>query len=186
MNRVNLHNLFSTKERENILRFILKDWDKIYSVRTTSKILNLSPGIISKYFKLLKEKGFLKDINRKYVLNKNNPELHAIKLVFNLQSLNVKPLKNIETIKGIGLYGSWAKGINDEKSDIDVWIKVSKHPGEEMIAKLSGKMSRSIGHNFQILILYPERLERLKKEDPIFYYSLVYNSIVLCGEPIEA
>lgn len=53
------------------------------------------------------------------------------------------------------------------------------------VARISNEIRRVLGRNVQILVLTPERIERLKKEDPIFYYSLVFGSIILFGDGIE-
>jgi len=96
----------------------------------------------------------------------------------------IRRLKKLEAI-GCGIYGSCANGTNHEESDIDIWIKVDKHPGEAKVATVSNEIRKLLGRNVQILVLTPERIERLKKEDPIFYYSLVFGSIRLYGEGIE-
>jgi predicted nucleotidyltransferase len=99
--------------------------------------------------------------------------------------LDVSPLKRIPGLLGIGLYGSWANGTNREDSDIDIWVKVKKRVGEEIIARASGQLKRKTRHKAQVMVLDPEKIEQLKKEDPIFYYSLVYGSVVLYGESLE-
>jgi hypothetical protein len=35
------------------------------------------------------------------------------------------------------------------------------------------------------MVLQPERIENMRKDDPIFYHSLVFGSIVLLGEGLE-
>jgi len=93
-------------------------------------------------------------------------------------------LKKIEAL-GVGVYGSWSNGSNNEDSDLDVWIKVRKHPSERKVATVSNDVRKILGKNVQILILTPERIDRLKKEDPIFYYSLIFGSMTLYGEAVE-
>jgi predicted nucleotidyltransferase len=96
----------------------------------------------------------------------------------------VKTLKKIEAL-GAGVYGSWSNGSNHEDSDLDVWIKTRKHPGERKVAAVSNDIRRTLGRNVQMSVLTPERIGRLKKEDPIFYYSLVFGSMTLYGEAVE-
>jgi hypothetical protein len=39
--------------------------------------------------------------------------------------------------------------------------------------------------NVQLQIIDPEKNRMLRENDPIFYYSLVYGSVVLYGKPIQ-
>jgi len=110
----------------------------------------------------------------------------VLKSFFNIKKLTDKNIiKKLKDAKASGVYGSWANGTNYEDSDLDIWIKVEKHPGEMKVARISSEIRRVLGRNVQILVLTPERIERLKKEDPIFYYSLVFGSIILFDDGIE-
>jgi len=63
-------------------------------------------------------------------------------------------------------------------------LKVSKHPGEKEIARIERELSDELGKRVHILVLTPERLERLKKDDFVFYCELKH-SVVIWGEGIE-
>ncbi len=63
-------------------------------------------------------------------------------------------------------------------------MRVKEHPGEMEIARVEGKISRDAGRRANILVLTDERLERIRKEDPIFYCEL-RNSFVIWGEGFE-
>ncbi|MBS7643816.1 nucleotidyltransferase domain-containing protein [Candidatus Bathyarchaeota archaeon] len=82
--------------------------------------------------------------------------------------------------------GSWAKGTNDEESDVDLWIKVRNHVDEVKIARIMAELTKELGREVNILVLDSERVKGLKEEDPIFYYSLVFGSFTLWGENVEA
>ena len=107
----------------------------------------------------------------------------TMKILMNVFSLDFEMPKDIN-IEGIGVYGSYAKGTNTSDSDIDIWIKSAKQPDEEKIAKFNSDLRRKLG-NVKLLILTEDRIERLKKDDPVFYYSLLYGSIILKGDNIE-
>jgi predicted nucleotidyltransferase len=87
--------------------------------------------------------------------------------------------------KGLGLYGSWARGTNHQDSDLDVWLSADSLPPESELARLQRDLSLQAGVEVNLLVLIPEKLERLKREDPPFYNSLVINSVTLKGEPLE-
>ncbi len=79
----------------------------------------------------------------------------------------------------MGLYGSWARGTNHQESDLDVWIRADSLPPESMLARLQRDLSQQADSEVNLLVLTPEKLERLKKEDKPFYNSLVLNSVTL-------
>ncbi len=175
--------LFS-RERERIIEFIINNPTKKIKVRELAKLLKLSPAHVSRTLKILNEYNIIKD-NK---VDLSNPYARGLKIFFNIKNLVeknvIRKLKKIEA-SGAGIYGSWASGTNYEDSDLDIWIKTNKHPGEIKIAALSNEIRKLLGRNIQILVLTPERIERLKKDDAPFYYSLVFGSIRLYGEEIE-
>jgi len=171
------------KEKEKIIEFVTDNPNKEVRVRELAKQLNLSPAYISRTLKILKKHGMFK--NNKTDLS--NPYVRSLKIFLNVRKLVeknvVEMLKKVKA--SVGIYGSWASGTNDEDSDLDVWIKFDKHPGEMKVASIANDIRKALGRNVQILVLSQDRIERLKNEDPTFYYSLVFGSILICGEPIE-
>lgn len=170
--------------RERILEFVLDNPTAELKVRELARRLDLSPAHVSKTLKALRSKGLVK--NDKVDLNA--PIVKALKIFFNVRKLVEKGvtgrIKSANVISA-GVYGSWANGTNYEGSDLDIWIKVEKHPGETKIAPLVGEIRKKLGANVQMLVLTPDNIKKMKKEDPIFYYSLAFGSIVICGETIE-
>lgn len=176
--------ILPSKDKERIIEFVIDNPTGEIKVRKLAKLLKISPAHVSRTLKILEKH----DIVRNNKVDLSNPYVRALKIFFNVKKLVDKnvilKLKRLKVL-GAGIYGSWANGTNHEDSDVDIWIKVNKHPGEVKVAKTSNKIRKSLGKNVQILVLTPERIERLKKEDPIFYYSLVFGSIILYGEAIE-
>ena len=101
-------------------------------------------------------------------------------------SARIIKLSNIvlfdEKIIGMGVYGSYAKGTNDENSDIDIWIKSKGPLKEDDIAKFEYEMSKKLGARLNVTVLYPKKIERLKKDDKEFYYSIASGSFLIRGE----
>ncbi|MBM3120505.1 MAG: winged helix-turn-helix transcriptional regulator [Chloroflexi bacterium] len=172
------------RDKERILEYILSNPTKNVGVRDIAKVLGLSPAHVSRTLKELRNNNIISD----NVVNLANPMVNSLKVFFNIKLVQEKDIINKLTtaeISGAGIYGSWANGTNHEDSDLDIWIKVRKHPGETKIASISGELRKALGRRVQILILTPERIKRLKDNDPAFYYSLVHSSINLWGETIE-
>lgn len=179
---MNIWKLLSTRERFETIKYVL-DKSEI-GVEEVFTALGLSKGFISQFLKLLDEEGVLKRENRKYVVN-DTPIVRSMKIFINTASICPTLFENKkEWMKSVGLYGSFSRGTNNEDSDIDLWIKVAVHPGERMIATLERTLSDRLGRPVHILVLTPERLKRLKKEDTTFYNTLTH-SLVLWGEGIE-
>jgi predicted nucleotidyltransferase len=172
------------KAKERIIEFIVDNPSKKMKVRELAKLLKISPAYVSRTLKTLVRDDVIKD-NK---VNLSNPYVRVLKIFFNIKKLidknTIRKLKKLKVL-GAGIYGSWANGTNFEDSDLDIWIKTSKRLEEINIATTADEIRKGLGTNVQILVLTPERIERLKKEDPIFYYSLVFGSIKLYGEEIE-
>jgi len=172
------------KEKERTIDFILSNPTREIRVRELARQLRVSPAHVSKTLKALRKHNVLKDGK----VDLSNPYVKALKIFFNIKKLaekNIPDKLRLLGIAGAGIYGSWASGTNHEDSDLDIWIKVDKHPGEVRVASISVDLRKTVGSNVQILVLTPERLARLRKEDPLFYFSLVYGSMLIYGEAIE-
>ncbi|MFQ6121162.1 MAG: nucleotidyltransferase domain-containing protein, partial [Methanosarcinales archaeon] len=112
----------------------------------------------------------------------DNLNVRVLRILFNLIRFTDFNFKKYPSVKGVGLYGSCARGENTEDSDIDVWIKI-KTRDEDELAKLTGALKRISG-KISPLYLTSEKLEVLKRTDKPFYNSLVYGSIKIYGEVI--
>lgn len=175
---------FIPKGRERIFEFVLNNPEKGIKIRELARELKLSPAYVSRTLKLAKKYGIV-ERNKANLLS---PLTRAIKIFLNIKKITerriVQKLKKLD-ISGAGLYGSWANGTNTEDSDLDLWIKTGKKLSEAKIAAVASEIRKAIGANTQILVLDGERIKKIKQEDPIFYYSLLFGSIMLFGESIE-
>ena len=172
-----MEGIFSTKERIKILRGIIFKKGNI-SVNNIATQLRLSKGLISKYFDILIKKGVLKKISGKFSVT-DSSLVKGIRILINIQNIDLKMFKKYHFIKSVGLYGSCAKGEDTEDSDIDLWIKI-KETDEEGLASLTSELNKRI-KNVKVLFLTDRRIEKIKKEDTVFYNSLVFGSIIIYG-----
>jgi len=173
-----INELMSTEERIKILGDVL--FKESIKVSETARRLKLSKGLVSKYFDILlkgdvlKKKGFV-------FLVKENYKVRGLKIMFNVLGLP-QIFGKYKFVRGAGLYGSAAKGMNTIESDLDLWIKVDKTKEEEL-ARLNSELSEKV-KNVNVLILDEEKIKEIKK-DEMFYYSLFFGSVILYGENNE-
>ena len=176
-----LTELFKTEERARVLRYVM--FRSAFSVAEVSRATGVTKGLVSRYLRLLVEHGLLQKEGREYSPH-DGAHSRAIKLLLNLERIDLSTL-SLGSDKGLGLYGSWARGTNRQESDLDVWIIADSLPAESMLARLQKELSQQADSEVNLLVLTPEKLERLKKEDTPFYNSLVMSSVTLKGESLE-
>ena len=172
-----MENIFSTKQRIKILEAVVFKTGNI-SVNNIANQLRLSKGLVSKYFDILSKRGTLKKINGKLRIT-DSSLVKGIKILLNIKNIDLNIFRRFPFVQSVGLYGSCAKGENTEDSDIDLWIKVS-NVSEEKLAALTSKLNKEI-KNVKPLFLTDKKIEKAKKEDPLFYHSLAFGSIILYG-----
>ena len=173
--------LFKTEERAEILRSVM--FGSSSSVAEVSRATGVSKGLVSRYLHLLEMHGLLQKEGRKYS-PRDSAHSRAIKLLLNLEKMDLSALIP-DSVKDLGIYGSWARGTNHQDSDLDVWIKADSLPPENELARLQRDLSLQTDSEVNLIVLTPDKLERLQIEDRPFYNSLMMNSVTLKGEPLE-
>ena len=173
--------LFKTEERAKVLRYVM--FRNSFSVAEVSRASGVTNGLVSRYLRLLVEYGLLQKDGREYSPH-DGAHSRAIKLLLNLERIDLSAL-SLGSAKGLGLYGSWARGTNHQESDLNVWIRADSLPPESMLARLQKDLSQQADSEVNLLVLTPEKLERLTREDKPFYNSLVMSSVTLIGESLE-
>ncbi len=149
------------------------------SVNNIASQLRLSKGLVSKYFQILLKQKILKKEKGKLVVSET-PLVRAIKILLNVKGIGAGIFSKYPFVTAVGLYGSCAKGENNEESDVDLWIRI-KDVEETKAASLTAEISKKI-KNAKILLLSDKRLEKIRKEDTMFYHSLAFGSIILYGD----
>lgn len=173
-----MENLFSTSQRIKILQAVIFRTGSV-SVNNIASQLNLSKGLISKYFQILLKQKILKKWKGGLFVS-DSPSVRAVKILLNVKNIDTGVFSKYPFITAAGLYGSCARGENTENSDVDLWLRV-KDVGETKIASLTSEINKKI-QNAKILLLSDKRLEKIRKEDTMFYHSLVFGSIILYGD----
>lgn len=172
-----MEKLFSTKKRIKILENVIYN-ERPLSVNAIAANLGISKGLVSKYLNVLAKGGIAKKSNSKYVIV-TCAATRGIRAFLNIENINVGIFKKYDFVTAVGLYGSCVKGENTEDSDVDIWIKI-KNVSNDKIAPLTNELNKKI-KNIKLIFLTNEKLEKVKKEDELFYHSLVFGSIILYG-----
>jgi predicted nucleotidyltransferase len=176
-----LTDLFKTEERVKILRCVMfRSGLTLAEIATASGV---TKGLVSRFLRYLEDQELLIREGRKYS-PLDGAQTRAVKLLLNLERIDLSAL-NLGSAKSIGLYGSWARGTNRHDSDLDGWIKAESLPPENELAKLQRDLSLQARSEVNLLVLTPQKLEKLKIEDHPFYNSLVMNSVTMKGDPLE-
>lgn len=179
---MNMQQLYSTKEREIILDYLLENPDEKINMNALARKLKVSPAQVYNYLKILEKyrlfKGKLIDnsISRSLRMLKNLNEIKKSGVIEQIK-------KKIKNVKGIGVYGSWANGTNHSRSDLDLWIKTEKDLSDLELAQLNKGLSKTIKAPVEVIVLTPERMTHLKEKTESLYYSL-FNSILLWGDAL--
>ncbi len=165
---------------KTILELFLKNPDKDYHIRELAYKLKLSPTTATKYLEILTKKGLLsKKKERSHIIYEaftQNSNFKLAKLTYNLEQLQkTKLTRTLEEFynhpEAIILFGSYSKGEDSQKSDIDIAVITAKKD----FPKLQSFETR-LGRQIQI---FPTTSEKIRKNQHLT--NKLINGIVLLG-----
>ncbi|MBI2133441.1 nucleotidyltransferase domain-containing protein [Candidatus Woesearchaeota archaeon] len=176
-----MNELFLIKE----LKFFTENPYKEVYLRELATKLKISPFAAKKYSDLLIREGLLteeKKANlRIFRANMSNLFFRQLKIAFSIESILKSGLiehlnKNIPNLSSIVLFGSKAKGEDDEKSDFDMLvIGKAKHID---LSAFETKLNREINIHF----LSWGDWNKSARENSAFYYEVISRGIPLIGD----
>lgn len=167
-----------------VLRAFLDEPGREIHVRDAAKVSKVSPGSAKKYLDTFYKENLL--LRRKhanlllYRGNLENPAFRQMKVAHSIQNLLkcglVDYLVSNLSPSSITLFGSIARGEDDAKSDVDLFIIAKRR--EVDLTKFERKLNRKIN-----LITYDSRTwEKKAKGDKPFYDDVTLEGISLHGE----
>lgn len=189
---VYLIELFQKYVDWKILAKFIENPNTRYYVKELSRILEVSPGSVSSAVKRFEAEGLLiKSVvgqTHQYIINIENPVMLSFKNFYGLVKITNTDFVNMilgadENIISLAVYGSYANGTYDEKSDLDVLIitpskkEVFNEPGTKLQSKLGLELSISI---FKL-----SQWRKLAKQYDPFYKRIIENHILFYGSGIE-
>lgn len=170
------------EKRKAIFRYFLLHPSEISHVRKTAAALSLAPSFVSSFVKRLEKNGMV----RNNALDVSEMRVRAWSILFNMETLSfaISEIAKVSGARGIGLYGSFAKGTNNADSDIDIWLLVDAMPSSLIAAKVRDLITRKTGFKSSPLFITREKAQEMRSADPSFYYSLA-NSFHLWGDGFD-
>ena len=161
-----------------VLNLIVDNPYKKFYLREISKELNISPSSVKKALDRLKELNLTKEehLANLRIISANIEEtlLKQIKKTKNIEMIN--PLIKIEPSTSIVLFGSMAKGENDNNSDIDLLVITNKHEPFDL--------HEYKNHPVQIIKMSPANWKKVKENNPALTKE-IKQGILLKGEMPE-
>ncbi len=165
----------------SVLKTVLANPSQKLSVRETAKKSGVSASTAKNSLDFLKKLGVIKlsvvGKTYQYETVLENALTRQWKILFAVMELNnaklvEKVLSKAKNVSNILLYGSLAKGIGDDKSDVDLLvISNSKHLHLDIDLK----------RELNIMFLTPFEWSLKAKSDKVFYEQVVFDSIELYG-----
>lgn len=168
-----------------LLKFFLDNPYKEFYLRELAKKLKISPFAIKKYADFLLKESIIteeKKANLRYFkANISNLFFKYLKISANIREILKSELieflkKEIPNCSSIILFGSLAKGEDDENSDIDLLVI-----GKEKHLRLTN-IEEKTGREIKPHILSWNDWNKKAKEDTPFYFEVINQGIPLYGE----
>ena len=180
----NMIQIYQKITQFKVLALFLKNPHIDYYLRETSRILDMDPMTIKRSLDMLVKDKFLIKFEEKnrilYRANLEDPSLRYLKISYNLSFLQEKKIvefiiNRMKSVTSIMLFGSFAKGENDENSDIDIIvISQSRNKPTSEIAELLNK-------DVNLLNFTPSQWSKQSKINRAFYLDVIIDGIVLYG-----
>lgn len=180
----NMIQLYQKITQFRVLRLFLENPYSGYYLRESARILKMDPMTVKRALVLLVEDELLTVIEEKnrilYKANMETPAFRHLKISYNLSWLQEKKVidfltNQMSTITSIILFGSFAKGENDEESDVDILtISLAKNKPTAELAKL-------LNRDVNLVNFTSAQWSDQAKKNRAFYLDVILDGIVLYG-----
>jgi len=166
-----------------ILEYFLRyPAEKTY-LKELAKKLQISPRSVKIYCDLFDKEGIIKrEIKgNMHIFTTNNDNFRVIEMkrAYFINLIGEMNIENIaEDCASIAIYGSYASGNYDEKSDIDILIVGDeKNVKRELVVDIMKKLDKEIQLNVIPIIKW----EKMKKDGDHFVKNIIRNHILIKG-----
>lgn len=167
------------------LKTVLSSPQVSFSVRGLARAAGLSPGAAQTALKYMQQTELvsLKIVGKtfQFKANLDSALCRHWKIVFNLEQITDSRIvqecvKKIPALQSVLLYGSFARGTNDEKSDIDL-LFITHHP-----VKINLGFVNRLKKEANITVFSLNEWRKNALENKVFYENIILDSIALVGE----
>ena len=171
-----------TKKTKKVLDYFIEFPKLRIHLRALARKLKISSSTAKIALEDLKKKGLILEEKianlRIFKSNLNTIKFREIKKLINLEEIEplVEEIKNKTNIISLVLFGSYAKGTNTEKSDIDLLLITNK--------KINIK-TRLYKKEINLLQYKPYKWKEKIKKDIPFYEEILETGIILKGSKLE-
>ena len=184
--------LFRTYVKWKILAHFLANPNTSFHIKQLSRILDVSPASVSSAVKSFEEDGLLskeeKGLAHIYKLDSDNSVVEPLKKAYGIAFvLSSKPKEKFleidPNIISIALFGSYADGSFDEKSDLDFLIVTSVR--KELFIKAAKQLEEELEKEVSLSVLKLSEWRAMAKKGDAFYKRIVENHILLYGSGLK-
>ena len=184
--------LFGQYVNWKILAHFLANPTTGFHIKQLARLLNVSPASVSSAVKSFEEEGVLskeeKGLAHIYMLNSDNSVVAPLKKAYGIAFvLSSKPKEKFleidPNIISLALFGSYADGSFDEKSDVDFLIvtQTKKEAFGGAMKKLEDELQKEV--NISVFRLSEWR--NMAKKGDAFYKRVIENHILLHGSGLK-
>lgn len=178
---VQTNELLGNKKLLKIILFLADKPREEFTYTEIRKQTNLAKATLTKWLKYLYEENLISlrqiGLNKLYKINKDNYLVKQIKIITNLINLEFLADLSQEHHFESYLFGSAARGEDEEESDYDILI-IGETKTEEIIKDIS-KIAKRLKKEIKLQIFTKNDWWEMRKKDPAFYERVEKDKILL-------
>lgn len=184
--------LFRTYVKWKILSHFLANPNTSFHIKQLARILSVSPASVSDAVKSFEEDRLLskEEIGQAHIyrLDSDNSVVAPLKKAYGIAFImSSKPKEKFleidPNIISLALFGSYAEGSFDEKSDIDFLVVAGAR--REMFLKAAKRLEEELEKEVSLSVLKLSEWRAMAKKGDAFYKRIVENHILLYGSGLK-
>ncbi len=189
---VHLIELFRQYVKWKILSHFLAHPNTSFHIKQLARILKVSPASVSSAVKSFEEDGLLskeeKGLAHIYRLDADNSTIAPLKKAYGIAFvLSSKPKERFleidPNIISLALFGSYAEGNFDEKSDIDFLVVTNS--GKEILINAAKRLEDELEKEVSLSVLKLSEWRAMAKKGDAFYKRTIENHVLLYGSGLK-
>ncbi|MEK6856595.1 MAG: nucleotidyltransferase domain-containing protein [Nanoarchaeota archaeon] len=169
---------------DKLINIFVEDITGEFHVRKLARLVKKSPTTISKRLREFKRRGLIlyrKEMGHSlFKANTESEEFRQLKIRYNIDKITKSGLinyleKELNYPEAIILFGSFRKGEDIEKSDIDIAVITSIRNAPNL-----DKFEKILHHEISLFLFSRDKIEKMKADNKELLNNLV-NGIILTG-----